>query len=84
MAGHSRRFKESRKVRKAKAEQTSRQAKLKKNYNRSVIKSRKRTYEIQTPEVKTRMRMNEAAINAREKNKNKRDRDSSKAAKKYK
>lgn len=84
MAGHSRRFKESRKVRKAKAEQNSRQAKLKNDYNRSIIKSRKRTYDIQTPEVKARMRRNEAAINTREKNKNKRGRDSVNAAKKYK
>lgn len=84
MAGHSRRFKESRKVRKAKEEQESRQANLKKEYNRSMIQSRKRTYEIQSPEVQARMRSNAAALNKREKDKDrKKDKLSKNAAKKY-
>jgi hypothetical protein len=84
MSGHTRNFKESGKVRKAKKQQESRQAKLKRDYNRSVKNSKKRTYDIQTPEVKERMRRNESAIKARENKKNKRDRGSDKAAKKYK
>jgi hypothetical protein len=84
MSGHTRRFRESGKVRKAKKQQESKQAKLKKDYDRSVINSRKRTYDIQTPEVKARMRRNEAAINARDNKKNKRNKVSGKAAKKYK
>lgn len=83
IAGHSRRYRESRKVRRAKEQQETRQAKLKKDYGRSVTKSKKRTYEIQSPEVQARMRRNAAAINKREKRKDKKDSLAKKASKKY-
>lgn len=57
----------------------------KKAYARSVKNSRKRTIEIQTPEVQARMKQNKADIDARQKSKNKNARISTKnAGKKYK
>lgn len=57
----------------------------KKAYSRAVKNSRKRTIEIQTPEVQARMKQNNADIAARQKSKNKKARISTKnAGKKYK
>lgn len=84
MAGGGRAFRESRKVRMAKKQQERRQAGLKKEYNKQVSLSRKRTYEIQSDDVKARMKRNEANIAAREKAKSKKSRaDAKNASKKY-
>ena len=51
---------------------------LKKNYDKSVKKSQKRTYEIQTPEVQARMKQNKKDYAARDKEKKKKVRASTK------
>ncbi|HLN55173.1 MAG TPA: hypothetical protein VK207_04215 [Bacteroidales bacterium] len=84
MAGSGRAFRESRKIRMAKKQQEKRQAKIKKDYYNSISDSRKRTYEIQSPDVKERMKRNEANISAREKAKDKRTKtDSKNRARRY-
>lgn len=62
---------ESRKVRSTIKKQEKKQAKLKRDYHDFVKLSRKRSYEIQSPEVKARMKQNEANIAARDKAKDK-------------
>lgn len=76
--GRSGRVREARGVRAAKAAQERRQQKLKRGYERYVRESRKRSYEIQSPQVRERMKMNEAEIARREKEKDKMKRESSK------
>ncbi|MGE5419467.1 MAG: hypothetical protein ACM3UT_04735 [Chloroflexota bacterium] len=84
MAGSGRAFRDSRKIRMAKKQQEKRQARIKKDYYKFVSDSRKRTYEIQSPDVKERMKRNEANITAREKAKDKRIKsDSKNRARKY-
>lgn len=84
MAGSGRAFRESRKIRMAKKQQEKRQSRIKKDYYNAVSDSRKRTYEIQSPDVKARMKRNEANISAREKAKDKRTKSESKSrAKRY-
>lgn len=84
MAGSARAFRQSRKISMAKRQQEKRQLKIKKAYNKHVSASRKRSYEIQSPEVKERMKRNEANIAAREKARDKKARSGSKkSAKKY-
>jgi hypothetical protein len=81
----SRNYKEQRQVRRAKKIQAKRQKSNKKAYNRAVERSQKRTYEIQTPEVKARMKQNQADISAREKAKSKKQKAASrKGREKYK
>ena len=58
---------EPRSVTKAKRTQEKKQLKIKKDYFSYVGKSRKRAYQIQSPEVKARMNQNEKDIKAREK-----------------
>lgn len=69
---------ESRKVRLAKKGQERNQAKLKKEYRKHVSRSRKRSYEIQSPDVKERMKQNESQLTQREKEKKKKTRADSK------
>ncbi len=87
MAGSSRsvrKVRESRKVRMAKAAQERNQSRLKKEYKKSVTRSRKRTYDIQSPDVQARMKRNDAKISEREKEKDKKSRsESRKRAKKF-
>lgn len=84
LAGGRRAFRESRKVRMARKQQERRQSELKKDYNKHVRLSRERTYEIQSEEVKSRMKRNEANIEAREKAKSKKSKSATKkSAKKY-
>lgn len=81
----SRGYREQRQVRKAKEIQAKRQRSNKKAYGKSIERSRKRTYEIQTPEVKARMKQNQADLSAREKAKSKKQKSASrKSGKKYK
>ncbi len=81
----AKKVKESRKVVKAKKEQEARLKERKKEYAESVKASRKRSYEIQSPEVKERMNQNEKDTALMEKAKQKRIKKGSKtAAKKYK
>jgi len=77
--------KEPKKVLKAKKKQEAKQKKLDKDYDKSIKQSQKRTIEIQTPEVKARMRQNQKDTAAREKYKKKKVKSSTKkAGKKYK
>jgi hypothetical protein len=76
--------KEPRAVTKAKKEQEKNQKKLKKEYAESVERSKKRTYEIQSPEVQARMKQNEKDTALRNKEKKKIIKaNSKKAGKKY-
>jgi hypothetical protein len=63
--------KESRKVTQAKNAQKKKEDKLKKDYNNYVADSKKRAYQIQSPEVKSRMNQNQKDIKEREKAKKK-------------
>lgn len=77
--------KEPGKVTNAKKKQEAKQKKLKKDYADSVKASRQRSYEIQSPEVKERMKQNEKDTVLREKAKKKRvNTVTKKASKKYK
>ncbi len=85
--GNNRRIKvvESRGVRKKKKEQQKKEEKLKKDYNKYVKESRKRAFQIQSPEVQARMKQDKKNIATREKEKEKRTNAATrKAARKYK
>ncbi|HOU96790.1 MAG TPA: hypothetical protein PLN06_09240 [Bacteroidales bacterium] len=85
--GNKRRTKvvESRAVVKKKKEQQKREEKVKKEYNKYVKDSRKRAFQIQTPEVQARMKQDRKNIAAREKEREKKTNAATrKAAKKYK
>ena len=65
--------------------QEAKDKKLKRDYNKFIKKSQKRTYEIQTPDVKARMKQNQKDNAIRDKTKKKKTRSSTKkAGKKYK
>jgi len=71
-------------VHKAKRKQEKNEKRLKGEYEKSVERSRKRTYDIQSPEVQVRMKQNQKDTELRNKEKKKRIKtDSKKAAKKY-
>jgi hypothetical protein len=75
---------ESKAVRKAKKKQEKNRKKLKKEYAKSVEQSRKRSYDIQSPEVQSRMKQNQKDIIERDKSKKKNIKSSTrKAGKKY-
>jgi hypothetical protein len=75
---------EPRKVLRAKKKQEANERRLDKAYDRSVKRSQKRTVEIQTPEVQTRMKQNKKEYVMRDKDKKKKVKEGSKrAAKKY-
>ena len=77
--------KEPKKVLKAKKKQEANDMRLKKNYEKSVKKSQKRTINIQSPEVQARMKHNKKDTIVREKEKKKKVKaNSQKAGKKYK
>ena len=81
----NKKVKEPRGVRKAKKEQAKKEEKIKKDYNKYVADSKKRAYQIQSPEVKERMKQNQKDITTREKNHKKKSNSSTKRAqKKYK
>jgi len=85
--GNKRKIKvvESRTAVKKKKEQQKKEEKLKKEYNNYVKDSRKRAFEIQTPEVQARMKQDRKNIADREKEREKRTNAATrKAAKKYK
>jgi hypothetical protein len=68
-----------------KKNQQANDRKLKRDYDKSVKKSQQRTYEIQTPEVKERMKQNKKDYTIRDKEKRKKIKSGSKgAARKYK
>ncbi len=76
--------KEPKSVLKAKRKQEANDRRLKKNYEKSVRRSQKRTIDIQTPEVQARMKQNKKDTVVREKVKKKKTRESSrKAGRKY-
>jgi len=76
---------ESRGVRKKKKEQQKKEEKLKKEYNDFVKQSKKRAFQIQSPDVQARMKQNEKDIAVREKQKKKQTSSATKkAARKYK
>jgi len=77
--------KESRTVLKAKKRQEANQRKLKRDYEKSIKRSQKRTIKIQTPEVQARMKQNQKDSAVRNKARKKKVKISSKkAGKKYK
>ena len=71
-------MREPRQVRSAKKKQEKNQDRIKKDYQKFVKASRKRSYEIQSPDVKERMKRNDSNIAARDKNKEKKTRAASK------
>jgi hypothetical protein len=76
---------EPRSVLKAKKKQEANKRKLKSDYEKSVKRSKKRTLEIQTPEVQSRMKQNQKNSATRDKAKKKKVKtNSKKAEKKYK
>jgi hypothetical protein len=77
--------KEPRKVLKAKRKQEAHDRKLKKDYENSVRRSQKRTYDIQSPEVQARMKQNKKDYTIRDREKRKKIKSGTKkAGKKYK
>jgi hypothetical protein len=72
--------KEPRKVLRAKKKQEANDRKLKKAYDKSVIKSQKHTVEIQTPEVQDRMKQDKKDLAKREKARKKKVREATKEA----
>ena len=60
-------FREPKAARKAKDRQAKNKKKLKRDYKNFVEVSRKHAFNIQTPEVKARMKQNQKDINVREK-----------------
>jgi hypothetical protein len=68
----SKKVREPRSVTKAKRKQKKNEEKIKKDYKNYVDDSRKRAYEIQSPEVKDRMNQNKKDIKEREKARQKR------------
>lgn len=77
-------IKEPRAVVQKKKEQEKKEAKRKKEYNDFVKAGRKRTYQIQSPEVKERMKQNSKEIAAREKTRKKKEKSATgKARQKY-
>jgi hypothetical protein len=76
---------EPRSVLKAKRKQEKNEKRLKKEYAESVERSRKRAYDIQSPEVQARMTQNQKDTALRDKEKKKRVKEGmKKAGKKYK
>ena len=77
--------KEPRIVLKAKRKQESKEKKLKREYAKFIKRSQKRSYQIQTPEVKARMKQNKKDSSVRDRLKKKNIRlASKKAGRKYK
>ena len=77
--------KEPRSVLKAKRKQEANDRKLQKEYEKKVKRSQKRTIDIQSPEVQTRMKQNKKDFTMRDKEKKKKVRASTrKAGEKYK
>jgi hypothetical protein len=77
--------KEPRTVLKAKKKQEANEKKLKSEYNKSIERSQKRTYDIQTPDVQARMKQNQKDAALRDKARKKSISSSTKkAGKKYK
>lgn len=71
-------------VRKAQKKQEANKKKLKKEYEKSILKSKERTFEIQTPDVQERMKQNKKDTAEHNKAKKRHVRKSSrKAGKKY-
>jgi hypothetical protein len=84
MAGSSRGFRESPKVRKARKVQEARERKQKKAWNKFVEETRRLHYERQTPEVRERMKRNEEETTFRHKEKAKKiKKESKKRARKF-
>ena len=76
------RVREPRSVSKAKRKQEKNEAQLKKDYHNYVDDSRKRAYDIQTPEVQARMKQNKKDIKSRDKAKKKKVSTSTRSGKK--
>jgi hypothetical protein len=75
---------ESRSVTKAKKKQAAKKRKLDKDYAKYVKESKKRAFDIQSPEVQERMKQDKKNTTARDKEKKKKIRSSTKkAGKKY-
>lgn len=78
-------IREPRSVTKAKKKQAKREADIKSDYKKMVQENRQRHYDIQSDEVKARMKQNEKDIRAREKERSKAEKKAGRIArKKYK
>jgi hypothetical protein len=75
--------KEPRSVHRAKRKQEANDRRLKRNYEKSVKRSQKRTMDIQTPEVKARMKQDKKTYTIRDRKKRKKDEAGKKRAAKY-
>jgi hypothetical protein len=72
-------------VLRAKKKQEANDRKLKRDYDKSIRRSQKRTIDIQTPEVQKRMKQNKKDFSARDKEKRKNVKAATRrAGKKYK
>ena len=80
MNGKTAKVREPRSVLKAKRKQEANDRKLNKEYDKSVKQSQKRTVDIQTPEVQARMKQNKKDYTARDKQKKKKMKKSTKEA----
>lgn len=79
------RIKEPSKAHKAKKAQETKDRKMKKNYDKSIKQSQQRTIDIQSPEVKTRMKNNNKEIVSRDKSHKRKNKSRTKeAGRKYK
>ena len=77
--------KEPRSILRAKRKQEANDRRLKRNYDKSVKRSQKRTMDIQTPEVQARMKQNKKDTTIRDRGKKKKFETATKGAeKKYK
>src|SRR5664279_633711 len=74
--------KEPRSVLRAKRKQEANDRRLKRNYDKSVKRSQKRTVDIQTPEVQERMKQNKKDNSIRDKKKKRKDETGMKGAEK--
>jgi hypothetical protein len=74
--------KEPRSVLKAKRKQEANDRRLKRNYDKSIKRSQKRTVDIQTPEVQERMKQNKKNYTARDRKKKRKDEVGMKGAEK--
>jgi hypothetical protein len=72
--------KEPRSVLRAKRKQEANDRRLKKNYDKSVKRSQKRTVDIQSPEVQARMKQNKKTITARDRRRRRKDETGMKGA----
>lgn len=84
LSGKAPKVKEPRKILHAKRKQEANQRRLDKEYDKAILRSQKRSIDIQTPEVQERMKQNKKDYTDRDKARKKKLKESTKSAgKKY-